>query len=67
MAEPKQETIMNKHKDNEPQTYLSDKSSNTYNSDDETDYRSLIAGSAQNNSTNKCLKFWNIIGIFCQI
>ena len=25
--------------------------------------RSLIAGSAQDNSKNICLKFWNIIGI----
>ena len=31
-----------------------------------TYYRSLIAGSAQNNSKNKCLKFWNIIGIFAE-
>ena len=30
-------------------------------------YRSLIAGSAQNNSKKRCLKFWNDIDIFCRI
>ena len=29
-------------------------------------YRSLIAGSAQNNSKNRLLKCWNIIGIFAE-
>ena len=28
---------------------------------------SLIAGSAQNNSKNKCQKFWKFFGIFCRI
>jgi hypothetical protein len=29
-------------------------------------YRTLGAASAQNNSKNKCRKFWNIIGIFAE-